>query len=458
MLRFKRIEKLYLNPDESADVWFKVDDERIPAHKLILSAVSPWFKTMFHGSLQENGDVDMSDSATAAELKEFLQFFYLFEVKLTEENIEGVLDLAKQSLVEEFFTECEEFLIKKVSVEKVFWYYDLAVLYDAKKLKQCCEEKISTHFSKLLKSEHFLNARHETIRQMVKMDAFNCNEKEILDACIAWAKTACKKNDLDSSKSENLRDQLKDILFEIRFASVRLIEFGNFLYTYPDILSNEEIQESIFIMSDIKEFKPKWFNRKTRSIRFTLGESISAQSNASKPTPIKLQFAKPVPLTSCAKSDSDSNKLTAFKFDISTPSLFQLPKADTSSDLFTSSFPTQMKIKLESPSKSLGDKSSIDNNVVKPYIPDGYRTVKHMNLMSGPIGNKSVRDLPGIGDANGSRLEAAGYTRASQLYDKYMQMGKNGDKFEIWLKQTCGAYSNHASAMRSCFDEYSSHN
>lgn len=93
--------ELYLN-SELADVWFIIDGERIPCHKLVLSSRSEWFMTMFHGSLPERGDIDLSDSATPAEFKEFLQFFYLHDVKLTINNISGVFDLVKHSMVDEF--------------------------------------------------------------------------------------------------------------------------------------------------------------------------------------------------------------------------------------------------------------------------------------------------------------------------------------------------------------------
>lgn len=111
----KPCEHLYLCPD-GADVWFIVDDERIPAHKLLLISKSPWFKAMFCGPLADPDDVNMSESATADEFKEFLQFFYLYNVKLTEKNIAGVFDLVKQSLVDDFLTECEEYLIKQMTI------------------------------------------------------------------------------------------------------------------------------------------------------------------------------------------------------------------------------------------------------------------------------------------------------------------------------------------------------
>jgi len=66
---------------------------------------------------------------------------------------------------------------------------------------------------------------------------------------------------------------------------------------------------------------------------------------------------------------------------------------------------------------------------------------------------KLVRALPGIGEANGNRLNASGYIYAFEIYDKYKFY--EGD-FITWLKATCGAYENHATwcldALR-CYKE-----
>lgn len=42
-------------------------EERIPAHKLILVTMSPWFDTMFFGSLPENNEVNMTQTNVSAE-------------------------------------------------------------------------------------------------------------------------------------------------------------------------------------------------------------------------------------------------------------------------------------------------------------------------------------------------------------------------------------------------------
>lgn len=256
-------ENLYLSAD-GADVWFVVDGERIPGHKLILTSASPWFKTMFCGSLQEQGDVDMSETVTVAEFKEFLQFFYLLDVKLTEANIEGVLDLVKQSMVDEFFVECENFLINHMSIEKMCWGYQVAIVYEAKKLQLFCEKAISINSPAIFESDSFLNAHYDVIHRIFKLDFLLCDEKRAFEACMSWARSACRRNGQDPSLMSSLRNQLNDILYQIRFASMKVEEFGSLLHKYPDLLTKEETQEIIFIQTRVNGFKPRMFNDKPR--------------------------------------------------------------------------------------------------------------------------------------------------------------------------------------------------
>lgn len=257
-------ENLYLSP-EGADVWFIVDNERIPAHKLLLTSVSPWFKAMFYGLLAEQGDVNMSESATPDEFKEFLQFFYLSNIKLTEKNIAGVFDLVNQSMNDDFFAECEEYLIKHMKIANICWGLQLSLLYDAKKLQTLCERAISMNSKAIFESESFLDASNDVVYRIMSLDSLICDENKAFEACLVWAEASCQRNNLSSDVNENLRSQLKAILQQIRFGSMKMEDFGKILFKYPELFTKEESNEIIFIMSHIRGFKPKMFNAKPRA-------------------------------------------------------------------------------------------------------------------------------------------------------------------------------------------------
>lgn len=269
--RIQPCERLYLNRD-GADVWFVSGGERIPSHKAILLK-SPWFRTMFCGSLPEQGDVDITDNATAAEFKEFLQFFYLFDVKLTLANIEGVFNLGKQSMVEEFFLKCELFLIDKLTIDRMCWGYELAIMYDARELELFCERGISMNTMEILQGDSFLNANYETVERILKLETLLCTEKHLFDACIQWARTMCENNQQNPDQIDNLKEHLRNLLYEIRYVSMKDEEFGTLLHTFPELFSKEEIQELVFIRCQVKNFTPNRFKANPRQFQHTLDRS-----------------------------------------------------------------------------------------------------------------------------------------------------------------------------------------
>lgn len=241
----KRIELLYLNSD-GADVWFVFKDERIPAHKLILTTMSPWLNTMFFGALPEGNEVNMTNGpVTADAFKEFLQFFYTDKVKLTLKNIESVMDLAKQSLADHIFAECEEFLAKSITTDTMCFGYQLALRYGASKLKKICEDEICVNAEQVLRSSSFMEFPYEFLEEILQCDSLACEEKDVFNACIAWAKAACKRNGKDPLKMENLRAQLKDTVHQIRFISMTKEEVARCIASCPGFFTANELEEII---------------------------------------------------------------------------------------------------------------------------------------------------------------------------------------------------------------------
>lgn len=83
--------------------------DRIPVHKVFLSAKSNVFEKMFTGSWSDKWEVEIVD-VTASAFREFLQFIYLSKVKLTMENVSDVIDLGKKYNMNECVIVCGEFI------------------------------------------------------------------------------------------------------------------------------------------------------------------------------------------------------------------------------------------------------------------------------------------------------------------------------------------------------------
>lgn len=265
---FDACEKLYLN-EEFADVYFVFefdgDIQKVPANKLKLAVLSPVFKTMFYGSLKEGKEVRIKD-ADADAFKEFLQFFYLGELTLSMENIEAVVRLADKYDVLEFIKSCAAYFKTKLTTDKMVWGYQLAVNLKSEELIEFCEEKIAEAATKILATDAFKYCDRNILERILELD-LRCEEKNIFEAALAWAKQACKDDGSDESNGLNLRNQLGDCLHSIRFSAMSVEDFSTIEMTNDGLFTRDEFRD-IMLKLTAKKYEPKIFKQNPRPCKY----------------------------------------------------------------------------------------------------------------------------------------------------------------------------------------------
>ncbi|XP_031625581.1 BTB/POZ domain-containing protein 6-B-like [Contarinia nasturtii] len=241
---------LYLN-DELADVRFvfsKYDViKKVPANKAILASLSPVFNKMFYGDLKEGAEVAIAD-ASAEGFKEFLQFFYLSKVTLTMEHIDTVARLADKYDILEHVKACAEFLTGQLTVENMCWGYELALILENDALIDYCKTEFIKSPKEILATEAFARCETNTLEKILKLD-FRCNEVDIFNACLLWAKFACIEADLDENKGENIKSQLGDCFKLIRFGARKIEEFYAISNAQTGLFTLEEFQDTVFAIT-----------------------------------------------------------------------------------------------------------------------------------------------------------------------------------------------------------------
>lgn len=253
------MEKLYVSRDKSGDITFIVETERIRAHRWVLASASQKYQTQFYGLRPDEGEIHVPNVLASA-FKEFLQFFYKDYISLTVENIESVLDLAKQTLVDAFIDTCVDFIKIKIIPNNVCKAYSLAILYDLKTLRISCEENITAATKNVFVSDGFLQCDREMLLQILKLNSFNCTESHVFNACIEWARKVCKQNQLNEEDTTNLRNMLGDAIYEIRFASMNVNEFADLHHKLTGFFTGDESLEIIYLIGQVKNNKTQVFN------------------------------------------------------------------------------------------------------------------------------------------------------------------------------------------------------
>lgn len=255
-------EKLYLDT-KTADAHFAFTTadgkkSRVSAHKCVLSILSDVFDRLFYGKTKKTGDITMTEVSEAA-FMEFLQFFYLTEVKLTKENIAGVMLLGHKYNVTKCLEICAEFLNDILTVENICSGLRLAIEYNQSKFLKYCDTFITVHTMAIFKTAGFLECDRQILEHILRMNLLSCSEVDVFEACMEWVRVKCKET---AVSREHVDIHLGNLFYEIRFASMTMHELCNLAAKYKSVLLSE-ISTIINIIT-LPGFQSENFNQHQR--------------------------------------------------------------------------------------------------------------------------------------------------------------------------------------------------
>lgn len=249
---------------DNADVYFEFgrhSDERIPAHKCLLSAESDVFKSTF-----VNGDLAptiVQIDAPVAAFKEFLQFFYFSEVILSMEHIVNVINLAKMYDVIACLNVCLRYLKDILTSDTLIFVYGVAIYFELDALKTICETRISIKPEAFFSTSAFLKCHRSVLSHILSLDTLSCSEMLVFEACVAWATaTSAEKN----VNNRAIRARLDDLFYDIRFGSMTIEDFVAMSASNNDLFSPDEYKEIVQLIV-CKEFQSTKFKRNARQIQ-----------------------------------------------------------------------------------------------------------------------------------------------------------------------------------------------
>lgn len=176
-------DRFFKDPTHS-DVEFiakKRDGSKVkfPAHRQLLMSQSTVFEQMLQGDMKEGLLVSNMDVCAEA-FEEFLQFFYLVEVKLTSDHIADVLKLVKKYDTSHLWPVCEAFMEQTLTVDTAFHYYELALSHKlSANILDKLEEIICKNSEKAFKSSADGGANMLVLSNILKLDTFLYNEIEV---------------------------------------------------------------------------------------------------------------------------------------------------------------------------------------------------------------------------------------------------------------------------------------
>lgn len=293
----KSSAKLYLNHERS-DFYFTLQNEKVPANKCILAAGSPVFHEYFYGRTKEDVDSMEVEESTPAGFREFLQFFYLSEVTLTNEHIDEVSRLATRYGMFDCINSCSEFLVNQVTMDNILWTYKWAIAWKNEPLKQFCEKYIGATIQDIFQSDAFKRCDRDVLQGILEIDKLACKEADVLDACLSWARYACRITGLDERKDINLKTQLGDCFYLIRFGALKIEELAAYSVSHGELFTFDDhkniLRGLVFRTTPRCDFLDLSVWKKSRTMTCKRGYNFSAHFPVNFPS-FELRFSVNVP-------------------------------------------------------------------------------------------------------------------------------------------------------------------
>ena len=208
-----------------------VHQQRIPAHRFVLSVGSAVFDAMFNRHSSKAGtsaieeEIDLPDVEPASFLA-LLRFLYSDEVQIGPETVMTTLYTAKKYAVPALEKHCVDFLKRHLCADNAFMLLTQARLFDEPQLAALCLETIDKSTPEALSAEGFIDIDIDTLSAVLDRDSLRIKEAKLFSAVLKWSEAECLRQNIPSGTAENKRSVLGRVLRQIRFPLMTVEEFA----------------------------------------------------------------------------------------------------------------------------------------------------------------------------------------------------------------------------------------
>ncbi|KAL9694012.1 hypothetical protein quinque_013297 [Culex quinquefasciatus] len=190
------------------DVTLEVEQETFQAHKVVLSAASPYFKAMFTGGLKE---CEMSrvklQGVCPTAMARILFFMYTGHIRVTEVTVCQLLPAATMFQVPNVIEACCAFLERQLDPTNAIGIANFAEQHGCETLKQKANQFIERNFTKICHEDEFLELSVIQLISLIRKDELNVQaERDVYDAVLKWVK----------HDEDNRYPKMEHILYAVR--------------------------------------------------------------------------------------------------------------------------------------------------------------------------------------------------------------------------------------------------
>lgn len=181
--------------EEHCDCVLIVEDERFPAHRALLCAVSGYFRATFGTEFKETttGEVYLRQLGCDA-VRLLLEYTYGNCISITTQNVQSLLSASCFLDFSEVFTKCADFLKWQIDPTNCIALREFANKHDCTELQILAEKYTRRHFLLVSKGDQFVNMSLEQLKNLIGDDGLQVTEEEqVFDAVMTWLRHDTKR-------------------------------------------------------------------------------------------------------------------------------------------------------------------------------------------------------------------------------------------------------------------------
>ncbi|KAJ8369075.1 hypothetical protein SKAU_G00091030 [Synaphobranchus kaupii] len=181
--------KQLLDAQQLCDVTLLVEGKKFMCHRVLLAAVSPYFRAMFTSPLVESRLTEIRlEEVTPSVMETVIQFVYTGEAGLSLDTAEDLFVAANRLQVMPLQDLCSRFLFEHLSVENCLGMYSLARSHHDQLLLRASLRLVAQHFPRVARQNDFLLLDPGTLGSLLGSDRLGVeSEAEVYDAARRWA-------------------------------------------------------------------------------------------------------------------------------------------------------------------------------------------------------------------------------------------------------------------------------
>ncbi|KFW81657.1 Kelch-like 4 [Phalacrocorax carbo] len=186
---FRKMEN-YLQQKQLCDVLLIAGDQKIPAHRLVLSAVSDYFAAMFTNDVLEAKQEEIKmEGVDPDALKALVHYAYTGVLELKEDTIESLLAAACLLQLSQVIEVCCNFLMKQLHPSNCLGIRSFGDAQGCTELLKVAHTYTMEHFTEVIKNQEFLLLPANEIAKLLSSDDINVPDEEaIFQALMMWVR------------------------------------------------------------------------------------------------------------------------------------------------------------------------------------------------------------------------------------------------------------------------------